>query len=74
MLRFIVSVTGWIDAGSCKADIIVGGIYFVLFFSAFFTFFFPIVERPISTFFKSHIKIWPFTAPAMTIVGSLGLN
>lgn len=70
----IVSVIGKIEEGSCKADIIAGCIYFILFLSELLFFFLPVCECVISIFFKSHIKIWPLIVPAMTIVGSFGLN
>lgn len=69
----IESLTGWIEDGSCKADIIAGWIYFIFLFYEVFFFFLP-VSWPISTSFKSHIIICPFIVPAITIVGSFGLN
>lgn len=53
----IVSVTGRIEVGSWRADRITGDIYFMLLFYELFAFFFPWVECPIYTFFKSHMII-----------------
>lgn len=71
---FIVSVTGRIEVGSWRADIIAGWIYLILLFYELFVFFFPWEVCPIYTFLRSHMIICPFIVPAITIDGSLGLN
>lgn len=72
---FIVSVTGMIEDGSCNAVMMAGCIYLMLLFYELLFFFLPDPWWcPISTFLRSHIIICPLMVPAMTIVGSLGLN